>query len=116
MWTEKKLNDVLTEPTLAMVEDMKRIDGDILVLGAGGKMGHTICVLASKAMERAGIHKKVIAVSRFHDPEVRKSCGNDSGGFTGFETIRKSSGSPECYLHGREKIRYGRTGMDDLGS
>ena len=36
MWTEKKLNDVLTEPTLAMVEDMKRIDGDILVLGAGG--------------------------------------------------------------------------------
>ena len=40
MWTEKKLNDVLTEPTLAMVEDMKRIDGDILVLGAGGKMGH----------------------------------------------------------------------------
>ena len=72
MWTEKKLNDVLTEPTLAMVEDMKRIDGDILVLGAGGKMGHTICVLASKAMERAGIHKKVIAVSRFHDPEVRK--------------------------------------------
>lgn len=72
MWTEKKLNDLLTEPTPAMVEDMRRIDGDILILGAGGKMGHTICVLAGKAIKRAGVTKRVIAVSRFRDPQVRE--------------------------------------------
>lgn len=67
MWTEEKLNEMLTEPSLALVEDMKKIKGDIMVLGAGGKMGPTLCVLAKRAIERAGVNKRVIAVSRFTD-------------------------------------------------
>jgi len=46
MWTEEKLNSLLTKPSSALVEDMKKIEGDIMVLGAGGKMGPTLCVLA----------------------------------------------------------------------
>ncbi len=38
MWTEEKLNALLTEPSDALVEDMKKISGDIMVLGAGGIM------------------------------------------------------------------------------
>ncbi|MBE6630247.1 MAG: NAD(P)-dependent oxidoreductase [Ruminococcaceae bacterium] len=68
MWTEDKLNEMLTTPSAALVEDMKRIKGDIMILGAGGKMGPTLCVLAKRAIERAGISKRVIAVSRFTDP------------------------------------------------
>jgi uncharacterized protein YbjT (DUF2867 family) len=71
MWTEKILNDRLTEPSDALVEDMKKINDDILVLGAGGKMGHTICVLAKRAMEKAGIERRVIAVSTFRDAQVK---------------------------------------------
>lgn len=67
MWTEEKLDALLTEPTDALVEDIKKIKGDIMVLGAGGKMGPTLCLLANKAIEKAGIEKRVIAVSRFTD-------------------------------------------------
>lgn len=70
MWTEEKLNTLLTTPSQALVEDMKHIEGDILVLGAGGKMGPTLCVLAKNAIRAAGLSKRVIAVSRFSDPLV----------------------------------------------
>ena len=68
MWTEEKLDALLTDPSNALVEDVKKIKGDIMILGAGGKMGPTLCVLAKKAAEKAGVKKKVTAVSRFSDP------------------------------------------------
>ena len=68
MWTEEKLNEMLTTPSEKLVEDIKRIKGDIMVLGAGGKMGPTLCILAKNAVKKAGISKRVIAVSRFSDP------------------------------------------------
>ena len=67
-WTEEKLNELLCTPSEALVEDMKRIKGDIMVLGAGGKMGPTLCVLAKRAIQKAGLEKRVIAVSRGSDP------------------------------------------------
>ena len=72
MWTEEKLEALLTEPSDALIEDVKRIKGDIMVLGAGGKMGPTLCILAKNAIKRAGIEKRVIAVSRFGDAAVRE--------------------------------------------
>ena len=70
MWTEEKLNNMLTTPSAALVEDMKKIQGDIMILGAGGKMGPTLSVLAKRAAELAGGKKRIIAVSRFTDPVV----------------------------------------------
>ena len=70
MWTEETLNSMLTRPDEGLVEDMRTLDGDIMVLGAGGKMGPTLCVLAKKAIEAAGTGRKVTAVSRFSDPLV----------------------------------------------
>ena len=72
MWTEERLGELLTTPSEALTADMERLDGDILVLGAGGKMGPSLCVLA----RRAG--KRVIAVSRFSDAEEREYL-EDSG-------------------------------------
>ena len=65
MWTEEKLNEMLATPSQALIDDMKKIKGDIMVLGAGGKMGPTLCVLAKNAIKAAGVEKRVIAVSRF---------------------------------------------------
>ncbi len=70
MWTEEKLDALLTTPSPALIEDMKALSGDILILGAGGKMGPTLCVLAKNAIRAAGVEKRVIAVSRFSDPLV----------------------------------------------
>lgn len=67
MWTEEKLNALLTEPSQSLIDDMKKIKGDIMVLGAGGKMGPTLCVLAKNACKAAGIDKKIYAVSRGSD-------------------------------------------------
>ena len=72
MWTEEKLNQLLTSPSDALVEDMKKIGGDIMVLGAGGKMGPTLCLLAKNAAVQAGKNQKIYAVSRFSDRESRK--------------------------------------------
>ena len=72
MWTEEKLNELLVAPTDKLVEDMKKIQGDIMILGAGGKMGPTLCVLAKNAIKKAGIEKRVIAVSRGSDEIATK--------------------------------------------
>ena len=67
MWNEEKLNQLLTTPSDALIEDIKKIKGDIMILGAGGKMGPTLCVLAKKACKAAGVEKKIYAVSRGSD-------------------------------------------------
>ena len=61
---------MLTTPSEALSGELGRLEGDILVLGAGGKMGPTLCVLAKNALRAAGVEKRVIAVSRFSDPLV----------------------------------------------
>lgn len=67
MWSEELLNEKLVTPSDKLIEDLKKIKGDILVLGAGGKMGPTLCLLAQNAIRAAGTGQKVIAVSRFTD-------------------------------------------------
>ncbi len=70
-WSEEKLNAMLTTPSDALVEDMKKIEGSIMVLGASGKMGPTLCILAKNAARAAGVDKRIIAVARFTDPEAK---------------------------------------------
>src|SRR5688500_5036974 len=71
--TEAQLEELLTTPSPALVEFIKTVRGPLLVLGAGGKMGPTLAVLAQRAAEAAGHKLNVIAVSRFTDAQSRKS-------------------------------------------
>ncbi len=50
---------------------MRRLEGDILILGAGGKMGPTLARLAVDAALQSGARKRITAVSRFTDPRTR---------------------------------------------
>ena len=68
MWTEEYLNQMLTTPSAALAQDMAKLDGDIIILGAGGKMGPTLAALAKKACITASVDKRIIAVSLFDDP------------------------------------------------
>ena len=63
------LETFMSEPTPALVEDLARIDGDILVLGVGGKMGPTLARMA----RRAAPERRIIGVARFSDPALRAS-------------------------------------------
>ncbi len=67
------LEDNLSEPSEALVDDLKEMEGDWIFIGAGGKMGPTMVRMASKALERVGSSAQVFAVSRFSDAQARKS-------------------------------------------
>ena len=63
--SEEELDDLLSEPTQGCIETLADLEGDILVLGAGGKMGPTVARMARRATDRNGTARRVIAVSRF---------------------------------------------------
>jgi len=64
---EAALDEVLTRPRPALVEFMRGLSSPLAVLGAGGKMGPTLALLAKRAAEASGHSLEVIAVSRFSD-------------------------------------------------
>ena len=63
--SEEELDALLSAPPDATVAALARVDGDIVVLGAGGKMGPTLARMAARARDAAGSKRRVIAVSRF---------------------------------------------------
>jgi len=63
---EEELEEFMTRPDPGLIADLAAVPGDILVLGAAGKMGPTLCRLA----KRAAPERRVVAVSRFTRPEV----------------------------------------------
>jgi nucleoside-diphosphate-sugar epimerase len=72
------LEDFMTEPTPALVEDLARAPGDILILGVAGKMGPTLARLA----RRAAPERRVIGVARFSSAAARRDLDQH-----GIETI-----------------------------
>lgn len=61
----------LLQPSDGLVTDIAAIKGDIILLGAGGKMGPALAILANTAIRKAGVDKKVIAISRFREEGVQ---------------------------------------------
>lgn len=61
----------LYKPSDALVNDLSDIPGDIMILGVGGKMGPGMAKLAKLAIDKAGIKKRVIGVSRFSDAQAQ---------------------------------------------
>ena len=60
----EELEEILSEPSDALVKFMGQINGDIIILGAGGKIGPSLAMRAKRAMGRAGVKREVIAVAR----------------------------------------------------
>jgi dTDP-4-dehydrorhamnose reductase len=63
-----QLDDFLSRPSRALAADLSALDGDIMVLGVGGKMGPTLARLARNAAP----DKRVIGVARFSDADLRE--------------------------------------------
>ena len=96
---------------------LRELDGDLVILGAGGKMGPTLARMAKRAFEQAGVRRRVIGVARFSSPSVElqlEACG--------VETVR-------CDLLNRESLaglpnaanviymvgmKFGSTGQESL--
>lgn len=72
VYTDQEVEDILSIPQPETVELMKRLDGDIMILGIGGKMGPTLGRIISRAIEKAGVSKTLYGVSRFSDESKKK--------------------------------------------
>lgn len=66
----------LLEPSTDLISDITKVDGDILILGVGGKMGPALAKLAREAIDKAGIKKQVIGVSRFSEQGLQQDLRN----------------------------------------
>ena len=64
----RELDDFMTTPSAELVRNLSSVDGDLMILGVGGKMGPTLARMA----KRAAPGKRVIGVARFTDPYVRE--------------------------------------------
>lgn len=72
MLTVAELEAKLAEPSEQLVTDLASLEGDILVLGVGGKMGPSLARLAANAVREGGGSKRIIGVSRFSNAEARR--------------------------------------------
>jgi nucleoside-diphosphate-sugar epimerase len=70
--TELELEEVMSRPGKELIRFVGSIRNPLLVLGAGGKMGPSLAVLAHRAAAAARHPLEVIAVSRFSDPRARQ--------------------------------------------
>ncbi len=73
----RQIENELYQPSPALLNDLKKMEGDIMLLGVAGKMGPSMARLAKMAADAAGVKKNIIGVSRFSDPEVRQQLEKD---------------------------------------
>jgi len=66
----EELDDLLSEPTEDVTRALASLEGDVLILGVGGKMGPTMARMARRASDAAGSSRRVIGVSRFSSPAL----------------------------------------------
>ena len=65
-----ELEERLSRPGDALVSAMKAIEGDLLILGVGGKMGPSLAKLARRATDIAGTPRRIVAVARFSNSDL----------------------------------------------
>lgn len=70
--TEEALDEILTRPRAELIQFIQSVRSPLMILGAGGKMGPTLAVLARRAAESAGHKLAVIAASRFSDSVAQR--------------------------------------------
>ena len=76
------LKEQFLKPSDALVNDIAQLEGDIIILGAGGKIGPSIARLTRQALDLAGKTNRVIGISRFSEAGLQQALNND-----GIETI-----------------------------
>jgi nucleoside-diphosphate-sugar epimerase len=71
--SEPDLDSLLSTPTPELVQALSGWEGDLLILGAGGKIGPSLAAMARKAMAESGKAARVIGADLFPTPAARKA-------------------------------------------
>jgi nucleoside-diphosphate-sugar epimerase len=112
-----ELEEFLSRPSEADISAIARLDGDLLILGAGGKMGPSLARRARRAADKSGVRKNIIAVARFSENQLR--AGLTSGGIETLAVdllqpgaLSKLPDTPNVVFMAARK--FGTTGSEDL--
>jgi nucleoside-diphosphate-sugar epimerase len=79
----ESLYQQLLAPSDELVADIAALDGDIMILGVGGKMGPSLAKLARQAVDKSGTKKKIFGVARFSEAGLQEELSSN-----GIETIK----------------------------
>jgi nucleoside-diphosphate-sugar epimerase len=107
----------LLQPSKALISDIAKLDGDILILGVGGKMGPALARLTKQAIDLAGINKKVTGVARFSEPGLQEELDGLGISTYGADLLEENQlkSLPDApnvlYLAG---MKFGTTGKESL--
>lgn len=115
--SEEALDELLSVPRPELIDLMRSLEGDIMILGIAGKMGVTLGRLARKAVKAAGVSKTIYGVARFSDAESRRTLEQ-----WGIETLKCDLLDPEAvatlpqaanviYMAGK---KFGTEGSEEL--
>lgn len=115
--SEAELDEVLSRPTEADVAAAARLDGDLLILGAGGKMGPSLALRARRAIQQAGAPGRVIAVARFTRGVIAEELNH-----AGIDTVTANlldpgalDGLPDCpNVIFMAAMKFGTTGGEQM--
>jgi nucleoside-diphosphate-sugar epimerase len=91
--TEAELEERLSRPPAAVVKELSRLEGNLVLLGVGGKMGPTLARMARRALDESRSRHHVIGVARFSNPQSRASLEA-----AGVKTV-------QCDLLSREEVQ-----------
>jgi len=72
-----QLEELLSRPTPEVVQSMGRVEGDVIVLGVGGKIGPSLARMARRASDMAGAKRRIIGVARFSTPGLAEQLRAD---------------------------------------
>src|SRR6185295_1017745 len=67
---DQDLEERLSRPSPGVVEALRRTPGDVIVLGAGGKMGPSLTTMVRRACDTIADGRTVTAVSRFSSADA----------------------------------------------
>lgn len=90
---EAELEEALSRPTPGLGAELARLEGDLVILGVGGKMGPTLARMARRALDEAGSKQAVVGVARFSNAAARRGLEA-----AGVRTVA-------CDLLDREEVR-----------
>lgn len=78
----ESLEEQMSRPSALDRESVRRLEGDFIILGAGGKIGPSLARRIKRAGSAAGVGRRVIAVSRFTSAALIEELNQN-----GIETI-----------------------------
>jgi nucleoside-diphosphate-sugar epimerase len=122
VWTSSidnvdQLDELLSRPGPVAVDTLRQLPGDVLILGAAGKMGPTLAWMLRRAADAAGSSRHVIAVSRFREPGSREAFHRQevetiAGDLADRDFVSALPAAPNVfYLSG---MKFGATGNEPL--